>query len=189
MAEPTDPRESANSAILDLFDVLIPPASVTIRDALGHEYLLPGALPARRQVAVIRAVERLKDVATSQEGEAALAQLLDRSQSTGQDPGDLVLRLAAVITAFAANPEVLAILDEVFEAAHPDVIKRARTEAINRGNYDAKVANATDLFAIEEIVAGFLPFLLRLAKRVGQALATLPTRPASPEKPRDPTSN
>lgn len=149
MPEPGDLRP--------LFDRLVPPDTVTVTDAAGGTHRLPGAIPAGRQIKVIRLMQEA--LATPAVQRAGLV------VPTGAAGDDLVRALASLVVA-VADEEVVEKLGAAFGIAFPDAVAAAGKAA---GTPDA---GAVDLFAVEELVAGLLPLSLRLLRRaMGLALA------------------
>ena len=49
-----------SGGLLNILNVLVPAKTVTLMDASGEEHVLAGALPARRQILVLRKLDELK---------------------------------------------------------------------------------------------------------------------------------
>lgn len=144
--------EQAVQQLRSLFDTLVPPATVAITDGFGGRHTVRGVLVARAQVLVMRHLEAL--------AEAQVPESVRRGALAG-GMGDVV----AVVVRLASDPEVLRALAEAFTVAHPGAVKAAQENARAAGVDLPPNADPSDLFPIEEIVAGLAPFLLRLAKR------------------------
>lgn len=166
MTEPVQPEPVAPGGGIDLakiLDTLVPPTSVEVRDIGGNVYKLQAALPARRQIVVLRSVEQLTRLAANDQD---VARILSGMQSFGSGSGgETIAAIAAAAIALAANDQILVLLGEAFEAAHPETVKAAG-KALG-------AEHAIDLFGVEEIVAGILPFFVMIAKRAGSAILTV----------------
>jgi hypothetical protein len=149
-----------------LFDTLVPAATVTISDGFGGQHVVRGVLVARAQVLVMRHLETL--------AEAKIPESARRSALAGGlgDVAGLVIRLAS-------DPEVLRALSEAFAVAHPAAVRAAEQNARALGIDLPATPDPSDLFPIEEIVAGLAPFALRLAKRALDTVAQVTANPAA----------
>lgn len=167
MATPTPETPAAGMAgLLALFDTLAPPdLDVKIRDVAGTEHTLPAALPARRQIEVLRAIEKMKDAVVN---DAALVELADafNGQITGKA---LMVAIGRGVVALCANDGILNGIEAAFTKAHPEVVKRA----LQNAGLDPATHCAADVFAIEDLVAGLLPFFVRLMKRGATAISAM----------------
>lgn len=161
------PTQAPNAAqavdsLRGLFDTLVPPATLTITDGFGGSHVVRGVLVARAQVMVMRHLEAL--------AEAQIPDSVRRGVLSG-GMGDV----AAVVVRLASDPDVLRALSEAFSVAHPGAVKAAQENARAAGIDLPPNPDPSDLFPIEEIVAGLAPFALRLAKRaldtIGQVTA------------------
>jgi hypothetical protein len=146
-----DVREAAKG-LHDLFATLIPPEEIEIADVFGGEYRVRAVLSARRQIVVMRKIEGLLSV----------------DADIGALTGSGIDGIAGALVALASNEVVLDGISEAFEAAHPTVVASARARAIEAGLAPSEAEHPADLFAIEELVGGLLPFFVRLvAKMIG----------------------
>lgn len=148
-----------------LLDTLVVPETVEIRDSAGRQYTLPTSLPARRQIKVMRTANEMRKVAVGDAEVAALGALFaraDTSSSTG-----LMGSLGAIVMALADNEAFLTLVGRAFTEAHPDVAAQALL-AGGGGHIDV-----LDVFAVEELVAGLLPFSLRILRRAGGLMTGL----------------
>lgn len=145
-ATPVDAARSSLRVLRDVLEDLAPPEGVEVEDAAGRRYRVPGAIPARRQIAALVPLERLLDL-------PAVA------GAWAQDGEDLLGTVARVVRA-VATPDVVDLLDDAFGTAYPDVIAAARAAA---GATDAR---PSDLFPVEELAIGLVPFCVRAARRL-----------------------
>ncbi len=129
---------------------LVPPDSVMIEDVYGNQYNVRPTLPARRQIKVMRHIEKLLNLG------ADTPELQDFKV-------DGVKEIGAVIIKLASNEAVLETLCDAFADAHPKVVEGAIAAAKDAGDKEKHVA---DLFAVEEIVGGLVPFCIRLATKL-----------------------
>lgn len=146
------------AALERALDALSPPDGVTIRDAAGREYRLPGAIPAVRQLRALPAVEALLALPTAR-GAASSA---GERYAEGDLAGALVVALGAVL-----NEDALQHVDAAFAAAYPDALASARASA------GLPNAPASELFPVEELVGALLPFCGRLVGRLSTPLLAL----------------
>lgn len=182
MSEP-----AAGNPILDLFNVLVPPARVEVEDIYGNRYVLPGALPAKRQIPVLQALEQLKDVSADNPGAQAIAGLIIRAKDGNLNPETAAADVASAVFKLAGDDAVMQTLSDALRLAHPGAVgkalaagKHAAAELRRAGDETAvDPEHAHDVFAVEEIVSGLLPFFFRLARRVAQAMSEAITRPAA----------
>lgn len=135
-------------AIRELLDTLIPPGDTEIEDALGNVYRISTRLPARAEVMVIREIEALADLDVD-----------PAAFRTGSAP-NLIRRMIGLAT----DPRVLDALCHAFEIAHPRTVARAREAAYAAGTVTAP-GEVSDLFGLEAIVSGLIPFVARLLRR------------------------
>jgi hypothetical protein len=167
-AKPEQAVQAARDAldsIRALFEHLVPPESVVVRDVFGSEHPLRARLPARAQILVLRQLDAL-----SSEDATEI-----RSQLT---PGAGMAAVVLAVARAAAKESVMAALAHAFEAAHPGAVRAARERARQEG-IEAK--DAADLFGAEEMVAGLLPFSLGLLRRlVGLLSEMAPAKPPAP---------
>lgn len=152
-----DVREAAEG-LRRLFSTLVPPDEVEIEDAFGGRYTVRAVLPARRQIVVMRKIEGLLSV-DAEIGALATA-------------GAGVEGIASAIVSLASNEVVLDGVAGAFEAAHPSVVEQARARARDAGVSEEESTHPADLFSIEELVGGLLPFFLRLAAKIVGILGT-----------------
>lgn len=149
VASAPTPQE-AMGQLRKLFETLVPAQKVTICDGFGHEYVVSGYLVAKAQIIVMRHLEAIWSTEDSGLGDINVT-----------DPRQVV----AGIVRLAANPTVLAALDEAFAVAHPRALAAA-VKAAQADGYDLPAsAQPSDVFPVEEMVAALSPFLIRLAKR------------------------
>lgn len=174
MAETTEATtERGVDDLIALFDTLVPPDSeIVVEDIAGNRYTLPGAISARRQIRVLREMEKLKDAAIGGEEADKLAAMFD-GKLTG---GALMREAFGGIVRLASQDAILSAIESAFGAAHPKIVKQA-IEAVA----DDDARGAADVFAIEEMLGGLLPFFVRLLKRGARAMGSLGALRADPE--------
>jgi hypothetical protein len=144
-----DVREAAKG-LHDLFATLVPPEEIEICDVFGGEYRVRAVLPARRQIVVMRQIEALLAV----------------DANVGALAGSGVEGIAGALVALASNEVVLDGISSAFAAAHPAVVASARARAIEAGLDRSDAEHPADLFAIEELVGGLVPFFVRLVAKM-----------------------
>ena len=152
-----DVREAARG-LRELFSTLVPPDEIEIQDAFGGRYCVRAVLPARRQIVVMRQIESLL---SAESGVKALT-------ATGSG----IEGIAAALISLATNEVVLDGICRAFGAAHPDVVKQAQARAMAVEVPKKDATHPADLFAIEELVGGLLPFFLRLAAKIVDLFGT-----------------
>ena len=159
--EPEVDTALAASQLRSLLATLVPPDRVHLVDAFGGSYTVPGILPARAQIVVMQKIEKLLEIDT------------DANALAGFSSGGMAAIGGAIIR-LAAKPEVLLALALAFEAAHPVITKEARKRGVDKGALEKGGSyDAADLFPVEEMVAGLVPFFLRLASRMVDLLAAM----------------
>ena len=131
-----------------LLDKLVPPAEVTVHTISGKPIVLPGAIPARRQVVVFRLMRDLTEIPMVS---AALGNMSGAEEAGVAGIVDVVLQLATDIA-------VAEKLGAIFDAAYPG--------AIGEGE-------AIDHLPLEDLVAAIIPFSERFIKKVGSGMMGL----------------
>jgi hypothetical protein len=150
--------ESTNmDEVRALLERLVPPETVELADVYGNKYTVRPVLSARRQIAVLRHAEKLMNLA---------AGTVDGMTFDVGNIGAILIRLAD-------NERVLDVLCDAFEAAHPQVVIHARSVAESDENHVA------DLFPVEEIVGGLVPFCVRLATKLLDMAAAIVPNPTT----------
>lgn len=129
--------------IKNIMAVLRPPKEVTVNDIYGNDYELRLFLSAEQQIEVVR--------------------ILDKMSGDFQDKGfDLsggAKGIAQSLVSLATDIKVARALGEAFSLAHPKAFDSAKKAA--KSEDGKKVSRATEVFSIEDIVSGVVPFLLR----------------------------
>lgn len=151
--------EEAMSQVKALLEVLEPHESIEVADAFGGVHTLGALLPARRQVRVMRELEALAN------------RSFDRDDMP--DFGAGAEGMIGAIVILAADEDILDSLSRAFALAHPEVMTRAAEAAAAAGVPAERCEHAADLFPVEEIVSGLVPFFLRLAKRLLSAMGPM----------------
>ena len=155
--------EGAMDEVLALLRRLDPPETVELQDVYGNTFTVRPVLSARKQIAVLRHAEKLMKLGAGDTSTMAVSGIED---------------IGAVLIRLSDNEEVLNVLCAAFEAAHPHIVVNSRDSATDAGDAPegGGVAHVADLFAIEEIVGGLVPFCIRLAtKLLSIAQAVVPT--------------
>ena len=161
---PTDPTELSKSidGLKKLFATIVPQDEVEFIDSYGGKHKARALLPARRQVRVMRELEAMFDANID-------LSLLSVSAESGMDA------IIRAIIGVAADERVLAGLGRAFAEAHPRAMKRALEMAAEAGDeFPKDTVDGADLFPVEEIVAALVPFFVRLATRLLDALGQMP---------------
>jgi len=135
------------NSIEDLLQKLVPSNDVVVKDCWGKETRLPSALPARRQIKVFRIFKDISEM-------PAVLSVFDGEMST--DAGSII----DIIIQMASDEEVANRLGDAFSTAHPDVC----------GDKDP-----LDVFPIEELLAGLIPFFIRFLHRGVGAMGAVGT--------------
>ena len=151
-----------------LFSTLVPPDRITLTDALGNVHSVRAVLPARAQIMIMQRLQRLWEV--------------DVPGLTGMAGG--AAGIVGALVTLAADETILAGLCEAFNAAHPRVVQAAHAAAVAEDVQIPTPHDAADLFPVEELVAGLVPFFIRFAARAANLMdqVTAPvTTPVTPE--------
>jgi len=158
----TDAVASAKDALTELqslFATLVPPDKIEIEDALGNKYNVRARLPARSQIVILGHIESLMEV--------VVPQSVSESDAITRD-------LATMLIGLAKDEKVLDGLCEAFGYAHPNTVKAAHKAAAadaKGGGYGIDSDHPADLFGVEDIVAGLVPFLIRFASRAANLVS------------------
>lgn len=155
-----------SGGLLNILNVLVPAKTVTLMDASGEEHVLAGALPARRQILVLRKLDELKTQVLEDEEIRGLIKGGGNNLSAASVMSTVIDNLVRL----AGNETVLNGLGESFGEAHPTAVKAA-SENLKAAGVNSK--DPLDLFPLEEIVAGLIPFFVRLLKRGASALGVV----------------
>jgi hypothetical protein len=151
--------QAAMAGLRDLFSTLVPPDRMQLQDALGNRYDASAVLPARAQIKVMQQLHALWE--------------RELPVSFGADAS----AVAGLVVALAADEVVLDGLADAFLAAHPKVVSAAVQASDREGD---GYTHPADLFPIEELVAGLVPFFVRFAARAGDLIAATTTPATSP---------
>lgn len=149
-------REAAKS-LRDLFSTLVPPDEIEIRDVFGGSYTVRAVLPARRQIVVMRKIESLLSV----------------NAEVGALAGSGIEGIAGALITLASNEAVLDGISAAFESAHPSVVGSARSLGRESGLSEEEISHPADLFSIEELVGGLVPFFVRLIAKMVDLFGTV----------------
>lgn len=154
--EVTESEPSVQEAVgqlRDLFATLVPPDRLELQDALGNRYTTRAVLPARSQIKVMQTLSDLWDLEVNA-------------------PGTDVSSVIGLLVKLAGNPVVLDGMCEAFQTAHPKVVESAQTAAKSEG---LEWTHPGDLFPVEELVAGLVPFFIRFAHRAANLMEQVTT--------------
>lgn len=152
---PAQSPGEAFDALRSLFANLVPPTELVLTDCWGKEYKARAVLPARAQILVMQELHKLWEKQVSlPTNEAAMAAMAGR------------------IVLMASDPEILDGISAAFTAAHPKVVAEAMADDIEG------VGDIADVFPVEELVAGLIPFFVRFVARAAD-LYTQVTTPAT----------
>jgi len=144
--------QEATAAMRTLFATLVPPQTILIEDIFGTQYTVRGSLPARSQIQVVQALEGVFGA----EADDTTRAMIVKAQSEGMEA------IGQAIIGLATDPGILASIARAFTSAHEHAVVHAAAVAEKDG---AAHGDAADLFAIEEMVAGLLPFFVRFGVR------------------------
>jgi hypothetical protein len=126
---------------------LVPPDTVTVTTCAGKKVVLPGSIPARRQVRVFRSMKKMLEIDSVS---LAFSGLSSSDGSAGA--------MINVVIDLATNEEIAELLGTIFNEAYPDACEGE---------------HPLDVLPIEELVVGLIPFSERFVKRVGSGVLTL----------------
>jgi hypothetical protein len=154
--------KAAADAIRDLFATLDPPAEIEVQNVYGRTSKVRNAVPARNQMRAMRELEKLAALATSPD-------MRELAQSAGSGVGGVV----GFLVRAAMREDVLDMLCTAFAEAHPAIVDQARADAKEHGVSGADKLTVADLFPVEEVVSGLVPFLLRLIRKGMTAISSL----------------
>ena len=155
----------AIAALQEVFSTLVPPDRIHLQDAFGNEYSVRAVLPARAQITIMQHLQRLWE--TEVDGVAGL--------TSGGAAG-----VAGAVVALAADPVILNGLCDAFKAAHPSIVRKAKAKAAEEYAGDDDVPDLDDpanLFPVEELVAGLVPFFIRFAARAADLMRSMTAQP------------
>ena len=152
----TDESEVGLDQMWALLNVMVPDGQNEIVDCFGEVHVVPTVLPARRQIRVLQEMKKLWDYGIDEEKGAAI--FADVSLS-----GDIAGMVGGLVEV-ASDENLLGYLDNAFVAAFPTLVTAVSTEDATR---------PTDLFPIEEIVGGLLPFFVRMMKKAMSAMSSI----------------
>jgi hypothetical protein len=136
----------ADTELMALFETLNPQGTATVEDIEGNVYEVRTVLPARAQIVVMQKLHAISQM-----------DLPDGFSLTTED-------MVSTFMALAEVPGFLTAVADAFETAHPKAVAGARTAC------SLPDADAADLFPVEELATGLLPFVLRVVKKL---LATM----------------
>lgn len=161
------PATPAPATALDwqhLFDTLFPEGRHVARDVMGCQYTLRTVLPARREAELVRKLGELARLPAGQH----VAQLGSAASGSG---ADLIGSLLATVAKLAAEEDVLRLLCEAVEIAHPGLRAAVTSSWCSLDDARGLVPTSgpvdlADAFDTTELVQCLLPFVLRPASKV-----------------------
>ena len=152
---------AAVESLRNLFDTLVPPKTITLQDALGNEYTARGMLPARSQIIVMQHLQRLWEA--------------DASALEVESTGNGIADATAAVLKMAGDPVILDGVCAAFGAAHPKLVKDAAAAMVADGLESTD--DPAELFPLEELVAGLVPFFIRFAARAANLMNAVTASP------------
>ena len=159
-------QREAIESLKSMFSTLVPPEDLEIRDAFGNVYMTRSAIPARAQIKVMQQLDRIWE-----------------SESDGIDLGNLggVSGISKLLIQLATDPVIFESICGAFACAHPEAVKASKESAISQGVKKSSASHPGDLFPLEEIVAGLIPFFIRLASRTVTLINRMTSQPIPQE--------
>lgn len=161
VSEPS-PQEAV-SQLRELFTTLVPPETLELRDAFGNTHLVRATIPARSQIKVMQQLDSIWGIDTSE---------ITMSEGMGGIGG-----ISNLIIKLCSNEVLFESICGAFEYAHPRAFKDAQKSAIACGVDAEDTKHVADLFPVEEIVAGLIPFFIRLASRAVNLMNQVTSQP------------
>ena len=146
-----------------LFSTLVPPETLEIEDAFGNKYLTRASIPARAQIKVMQQLDKIWEVDT---GDLALSQ---GAEGIGG--------ISRLVVSLCTNEVLFEGVCGAFSCAHPKVLAEAKKAAVASGVSKKDASHPADLFPLEEIVAGVIPFFIRLASRAVTLMGKVTSQP------------
>ncbi len=160
--------KAAADAIRDLFATIDPPSEVIVSNIYGGSMKLRSSVAARNQIRAMRELEKLSALTSTPE-----------LQEAAKSAGGGITGVIGFLVKAAMRDEVLDALCAAFAEAHPAALDAARADAKADGVKGADKLLVADLFPVEEVVQGLVPFLLRLIQKAIAAISSL-TSPQNP---------
>ena len=154
--------KAAVDTIRDLFAAIDPPAEIEVSNIYGGTIKVRSSVPARNQIRAMRELEKLMAFGAS-----------DEMQALAKQSGTGVAGIVGFLVRAAIREDVLDALCAAFAEAYPHVLDAARSDAKSNGVKAADKLGVADLFGIEEVAAGLVPFLLKMIQRAAAALGQL----------------
>jgi hypothetical protein len=160
--KPMEAARNAVDAIRDLFATIDPPAEIEVVNVYGGSTKIRSSVPARNQIRAMRELEKLTALAATEEMQAL-------AKNVGSGIGGVV----GFLVRAAMREDVLDALCASFAEAHPAALEAARADAKAAGVKGADKLGVADLFGVEEVASGLVPFLLRMLQKAASALSQL----------------
>ena len=154
-APQVSPTEAINQ-LKDLFSTLVPPETLEIQDAFGNTHLTRASIPARAQIKVMQQLDAIWSADTSE---------IEISSGAGGIAG-----ISRLVIQLCSNEVLFESICGAFAYAHPKAVRDAAVSALESGVPEADTKHPADLFPVEEIVAGLVPFFMRLASRAANLM-------------------
>ena len=144
--EVTEPATISDftSQIESLLEKLVPPDEVELRLVDGRSVMLPGAIPARRQIKVFRLMRELLEM------ERVQGLLQAESSAAG---------IVNVLVELTTDLDVAIKLAQIFKEAYPEVLDEGQ--------------DPLDALALEDLVTAVVPFTERFVKKLGKGILVL----------------
>jgi hypothetical protein len=127
-----------------LLDKLVPPDEVEVQLVGGARVVLPGAIPARRQIRVFRLMRELLELPQVQQGLQA---------------GAGTSALVELVVGLATDEQVADLLGRMFSEAYPDALPEGH--------------DPLDALPLEELAVALVPFTERFLQRLGRGMMVL----------------
>ena len=154
-----------------LLQDLIPPKTVEVQDLTGAIHKLRASLPASVETRVVRKLEEISKIANVGD---SLQDLAKKGKELGTN--DAMAAGIDKILSMLGSDELIGVVAECFEAAHPGAVKRALANVQadeTCADYlptPPAVPTAMDLFSTADLVSGIVPFALLAGRRIGQTI-------------------
>lgn len=155
LLDPAEPQvvQIDGDALWKLLERLVPDEGHnTLTDENGKEHTVPTRIAARKQIQVFREMRALMTDDIDEEQKQAVLDAF-----TGG--GDILAGLSGVLD-IIADEKVVQRLDRAFGYAFPELVKELD-------------AAPTEVFGLEEIVEGLMPFFLKIVQKPMRAMQAL----------------
>jgi len=157
-----DAAKKAMASIRGLFAELSPPEESTIVDALGNEYRIGSTCSARAQIKMMHEFENVLGSKVS----------IAEFQAAWSSEGGGAAAAGKMLVTTMKDPAVLESIARSFEISRPFVYADAAKAWSTKTGKDFD-GDASDLFPLEEIANGLVPFFVRFAVRMTETVTNL----------------